>query len=126
MFLSFSLLYLCIYAQNNDELSSAILIECGSEIESSTVGYSSDQTILTTYGLNNCGTSVDAASGVWYYLDGIDDDVKSKFIASIDPAAFKTLHVVYAKTTLSQPVGQQFVCIDETALYRSSITIHAF
>ena len=48
--------------------------------------------------------------------DGIDDDVKSKFIASMSPAAFKILLVVYAKTTLSQPVGQQFVCIDEIAL----------
>ena len=87
LFYFFSFLAL---SQDNDELSSAIFIECGSEIESTTVGYSSDQTILTTYGLNNCGTSVDAASGVWYYLDGIDDDI---FISACNSSYDTKIHI---------------------------------
>ena len=73
----FFLLYFfsfAIYAQNNDLISDAIEISCDTPIESSTSGYTSNQEQLINWGLDPCGTSIDSSPGVWYYLEGNNQD----------------------------------------------------
>ena len=67
LFLSFSFF---ISSQNNDEITNAIQIFCGQNIMSSTVNNNSDQEYLTSVGLNECGTTVNESSGVWYMIYG--------------------------------------------------------
>ena len=74
-FLAISLFsFTCVFAQNNDEITNALLINCESPISSTTIGANSDQAQLTEWGLNDCGTSVDDSAGVWYYIEGDDAD----------------------------------------------------
>ena len=76
-YLCFFLLYFfsfAIYAQNNDLISDAIEISCDTPIESSTSGYTSNQEQLINWGLDPCGTSIDSSPGVWYYLEGNNQD----------------------------------------------------
>ena len=70
-------LFLTFFAlsQDNNGISNALEITCDISIESTTIGYSSDQEQLTEWGLNDCGTSVDSSPGVWYYLEGNDTDI---------------------------------------------------
>ena len=63
------------FSQDNDDISNALEITCDTSIESTTTGYSSDQEQLIEWGVNDCGTSVDESSGVWYYLEGNDSDL---------------------------------------------------
>jgi len=44
---------------------------------------------------------------------------KLKFTASINPLVAKRLLVVYPKVIPSHPLGQQFVCTCDNALYKS-------
>ena len=72
LFLSLSIF---LIAQNNDDISSSVEIICDTPIESTTVGYTSDQTQLIEWGLNDCVTGVNESPGVWYYLDGNDSNL---------------------------------------------------
>ena len=49
-----------LLSQDNDEISNAIEILCNTPIESTTVGYASDQEQLIEWQINDCGTSVDS------------------------------------------------------------------
>ena len=68
----YALLFFTLFAfsQDNNEISNAIQVFCDTQIIASTIDYNSDQEQLTEWGLNDCGTSVDAAAGVWYYMEG--------------------------------------------------------
>jgi len=63
-----------LFSQDNNDISNAQLITCDNPIESTTIGSSSNQTQLVDLGLDDCGTSIDASGGVWYYLEGDDSD----------------------------------------------------
>ena len=73
--LSFLLLSFSSFSQDNDEITNAVEILCEIPIESTTIGNVSDQEQLTEWGVNECGTPVDASPGVWYYLEGVDSDL---------------------------------------------------
>ena len=88
--LSFFCFTFLSFSQDNDEISNALEITCDSSIESTTIGYSSDQTQLTEWGLSDCGTSVDTSPGVWYYLEGNDSDI---VIRMCDSSYDTKLHV---------------------------------
>ncbi|MAQ70234.1 MAG: hypothetical protein CMD23_03980 [Flavobacteriales bacterium] len=88
--LSFFCFTFLSFSQDNDEISNAIEITCDSSIESTTISYSSDQTQLAEWGLNDCGTSVDTSPGVWYYLEGNDADI---VIRMCDSSYDTKLHV---------------------------------
>ncbi|MAQ31408.1 MAG: hypothetical protein CMD26_01555 [Flavobacteriales bacterium] len=121
-FFSFS----CVFAQNNDEITNALLINCESPVSSTTIGANSDQTQLTEWGVNDCGTSVDDSAGVWYYIEGDDAD----YVLRMCGSSFDTkLHVFQDDGfNISCVTGNDdgYVCEeDESSYLHSEVSFYA-
>ena len=63
-----------LFSQNNDQINNATQIFCGDSISSNTINSNSDQEYLSSVGLNDCGTSIDASPGVWYFFDSENEE----------------------------------------------------
>ena len=74
-FLFTFLLSSIVFGQDNDDINNAIQVVCNTQISSSTSGFNSDQSLLIENDLNDCGTSVDASAGIWYFFEGSDQDI---------------------------------------------------
>ena len=125
-FNSFLFIILCsslLISQNNDEISNAIEILCDTPIESTTVGYMSDQEQLTEWGVNDCGTAVDSSPGVWYYVEGDDSDYVLRMCDSsydtklhiFQDDADKRSYIVFDND--SSPVNEKNIFIDDNLLH---------
>ena len=111
------------FSQDNDEISNAIEILCDTPIESTTIGYGSDQEQLIAWGLNDCGTSVDASPGVWYYLEGNDLDL---FLRMCDSSYDTKLHVFQDDGfNISCVTGNDDGYVCESSYLHSAVSFYA-
>ncbi|MBF25492.1 MAG: hypothetical protein CMP49_03115, partial [Flavobacteriales bacterium] len=112
-----------LFSQNNDDITNAIEIFCDSPIQSTTIGFLSDQSLLTDWELDECGTSVDGSSGVWYYMEGDDSDYS---IRMCDSSYDTKLHIFQDDGfNMSCVTGNDDGYVCESSYLHSAVSFYA-